>query len=537
MSFEEFGLSPEILSGLADVRIDKPTPLQNDVIPSALQGKDILVKNEAEEEGVFLIPALQKLTTNGEVSGTKVLILTPSIERAKHIDELIWAMGYHAQISSAPISMKGNREEQEQAVKDGAPILVANPGRLIEILNKNKLKLTDLELIVIDEAQGMENYSLVSRVKDILKQVEGRPQTLVFSKEYNKATKELADFALQDAEVIGFDVSASDASEKKGEKEEPQDSVNAESQAEEQEENAEAKEEEYVLDMAEVKRKLAEASVDVVLNPEEEKEDKQEADHKSKVTDEEPGPVPKNLEQGYIHVPPRAKISTLLAHLDDNLSDRIVVFAASKRTTDRLFRIIRKKGWGVVSINEGLNEGTYNERFQRFTSGDMKILLVGGISATDVEIEFANQVINYDVPSEVEEYKYRAELVGRGKASRMISLVSKMDRDDINKIVEEVGFSPTEIPLPKEVKEKKKSKGKKDDRKKKSGKKKSNKKKNNEDSRRRKRRKPQKAKKNKKGGLPLPTYDGLSGGREGKGKRPAPNDNSGAFGWIKKLFK
>ena len=143
------------------------------------------------------------------------------------------------------------------------------------------------------------------------------------------------------------------------------------------------------------------------------------------------------------------------------------------------------------------------------------------------DVEDISHVINYDVPNEVDEYKYRAELVGSGKAARMVSLVSKMDKDDIDEIVKKVGYAPTEIPLPEEVKEKKGRS------KKRSGSnKKNHKKKNNQD---RKRRKPKKEK--KPNGLPRPSYEGLSGGKEGKkGKRPSPGSEDGAFGWIKKLF-
>ncbi len=523
MSFEEFGLSPELLSGLADVRIEEPTPLQNEVIPPALQGKHMLVKHEAGDDGVFLIPALQKLTTNGEVTGTRVLILTPSIERAKEIDEKVWAMGYHAQISSAALSMKGNRDEQEQAIKDGAPVVVANPGRLIEILEKNKLKLSRVDLVIIDEAHGMDNYNLVSRVKDIMEYVESSPQTLIFSESNNKPAQQLSDLLLKDPQVIGFDESnVETVSEKSDENKE--EGSKAESQPVEQED--------FELNQAEVNRKLAEASVSVVLNPEEKKEAEnqdKESSNQVSASDEDPE-VPEDLTQAYIYVPPRAKISTLLAHLEKTLTDKIVVFAASKRTTDRLFRIIRKKGWGVVSINEGLKEEYYNERFGKFTSGEMKILLVGGLSATEVDLNEVKQVINYDVPDEVEEYKYRAELVGNGKAARMVSLVSKMDKDDIDEIVKKVGYAPTEIPLPKEVKEKKKK-----------GSKKSNN--NGQDSKsekrdRKRRKKPKKEKQTGESGLPRPSYDGLSGGKEGKGKkkRPSPSSSDGAFGWIKKLF-
>ncbi|MAO65464.1 MAG: hypothetical protein CL666_10735 [Balneola sp.] len=526
MSFEEFGLSPELMSGLADVRIKEPTPLQNEVIPPALQGKHLLVKHEAGDDGVFLIPALQKLTTNGEVSGTRVLILTPSVERVKELDETVWAMGYHAQISSAALSMKGIRTEQEQAMKDGAPVVIANPGRLIEILENHKLTLPHVDLIIIDEAHGMENYNLVSRVKDIMQKVEGDPQVLIFSKSNNKAAQQLSSDLLKNPQVIGFDDDAVSES-----KEEAKSEPEAKKEEPEADTNDQA-DEEFELDQEEVNRKLAEASVSVVLNPEEKEEaEEKKAEQQAPADEEEPEPVPEDLKQAYIYVPPRAKISTLLAHLEKTLTDKIVVFAASKRTTDRLFRIIRKKGWGVVSINKGLKQEYYDERFGKFTSGDMKILLVGGLSATEVELDEVKQVINYDVPNEVEEYKYRAELVGRGKAARIVSLVSKMDKDDIDEIVKKVGYAPTELPLPEEVKEKK-SRGKNNNKSNKS----SGKKKNNNKKREKKRRQPKKEKQSN--GLPRPTYDGLSGGKEGdeNGKRPTPSSSDGAFGWIKKLF-
>jgi len=230
LSFEEFGLSPELMSGLADVRIEEPTPLQNEVIPPALQGNHLLVKHEAGDDGVFLIPALQKLTTNGEVTGTRVLILTPSIERVKEIDETVWAMGYHAQISSAALSMKGIRTEQEAAIKDGAPVVVANPGRLIEILENHKLTLSHVDLVIIDEAHGMENYNLVSRVKDIMQLVESDPQVLIFSKSNNKATQQLSSALLKDPKVIGFDDDQIESA-KETEQQQPDDQSSSQQQA------------------------------------------------------------------------------------------------------------------------------------------------------------------------------------------------------------------------------------------------------------------------------------------------------------------
>lgn len=580
MSFEQYDLSPDLLNGLVDTRIEKPTPLQQEVIPQALEGKHLLVKNESEDNGAFLIPALQKLIANGEVSGTRILILTPSIERAKAIDEMIWAMGYHAQVSSTSLSMKGDKVAQEQAVLDGAPVIVANPGRLVDILEKTKKTFTDLECVVIDEAHNMENFSLVGRVKSIFEFIESQPQVLIFSGSMNNATKQLAENALKNPELIGFQstdieqkkaVEPAEINEEEVKEKLEQASVkvvlNPENNSEDKESNEgsskentesskkilkQVQDDEDVkpvkaaeLDQDAVNQKLEKASVKVVLNPEKkEPENKTNTDSDSekapaeklkeasvsvvlkKDQTDEPS-VPKNLEQGYINVPPRMKISTLMAHLENSKVERIVVFTASKRTADRLFRIILKKSWGVVSVDESINKETFNERFQKFTSNEMKILIVGGMSATDIEIDKVTQVINYDVPNEVEEYRYRAELVGSKKAGQMVSLVSKMDRDDIEKITNEVGYAPEEIKLPEEVKKKKK------------GKSSNNKKRNNKQSKphnktRRGSSNNKKAKKKKETadnsyGLPRPSYDGLSGGREG-------DRSGGVFGWVKKLF-
>lgn len=600
MSFDEYGLSPELLSGLADVRIEKPTSLQHEVLSAALQGKHMLVKTEAEEEGAFLIPALQKIAENGEVSGTQVLILTPSTERAKKIDELVWAMGYHAQISSALLSMKGDKSEQEEAVLDGAPVVVANPGRLVDILEKNNFQLPNLKFLVIDEAHNMENFNLVNRVKDILRFVEGEPQALIFSNQDNKATKQLADITLKSPELIGFKAEEIAESENnEAEKEETEsipkeidlekaeeklssasvkvvlkkdiveESVPEEVEKEEETETASASkpeeksdeettEEDTLVEKPELteeelkaaEEKLQKAGVKIVL-----KKDIEEAEPpKEKVTKasskKKPTPVD-GFEQGYINVPTRMKISILMSHLEEYPEDRVIVFAASKRTIDRLFRIIRKKNWSVASVSDNLDEETYQERFARFTSGEMRILLVGGIAADKVNIEDADQIINYDVPSEVEEYSYRAELVGKGKVKRIVSLVSGMDKEDIDRITNEAGFEPVELPLPKEVvekKEKKKAKAtpkakvevkkkpapKKNKKpstnnRKSSGSKPPKAKTNNRNNNRSQNNNKAKSSKGKKTELPRPNYEGLSGGREG-------NKSSGVFGWVKKLF-
>lgn len=502
MPLKKLGLSPELMSGLADLRIDELTPLQNDVISRAIQGKPMLVKNEAGDTGMFLIPALHALTSIGEISETKILILTPSAERAKLIDEAIWAMGYHAQISSASITIKGRRDEQEKILLEKPPVLVANPGSLLDVLSKTQAKLSALSLLVIDQAQEMESHNMVKKVKDVVGFVEGEPQVILLATAENSAVKQLSDLLLKDdVKRIGFDEpEVAPAEEEKLQAEE------AKSQTGE----AETKEESIIVDQKEVERKLEAASVKVVLNTEVEKAEN------SRLAESASASVSELPSHAYISVPPQAKISTLLAHLEKTLSDRIVVFTASKRTTDRLFRIIKRKGWGVVSVDPFVVEETYTERMEKFLSGDMKVLLIGGMPAGKIEVDGLKQVINYDVPAEVEEYANRAGMAG--EAAPVVSLVSKMDRENLDAIAGQMNYSLTELPLPVEVSESKNTKPK--------------------SPRKKAQPKPPKAAKkikSAKNGLPRPTYDGLSGGREGTGKRPSPSSGN-AFGWIKKLF-
>lgn len=240
--------------------------------------------------------------------------------------------------------------------------------------------------------------------------------------------------------------------------------------------------------------------------------------------------IDKSLTQYYINVPPRSKITTLMNHLDNHSADSVVIFTASRKTADRLYKILRKSDKRAVSLHSQLDSDIFKERFERFTSNNVQNLLVGEMSAADLPLEQATQVINYDVPEEVDEYKSRAGLVGDGKATRMISLVSKQDREDIDTICKSLGYAPEEIPLPKAVKQKVSSQDKKDNRasKSKSSSRNSKKKPPNKGPKK-KRQAPHKSKLNINE-LPRPTYDQLDGGRTGKTRK------KGLVGFIKNLF-
>lgn len=459
LKFDEIALSSNIMSGLKDVHYTELTDLQEKVIPQILEGKDALIKAEPGSDKIasFVVPALQQIDTENKEEGPAVLILTPNPKEAKEIDELVWAVGYHAQIECASVDMDSEESEQKEAMNSNVRVLVGNPGPLSDVAQKLRFVFRHVDLLVIDAADEMVNLNLQSKLTAIKRRILSDPQTLVFTKEVNEEVKELAKQYLEDPAFIS------------------------------DKESGEAP----------------------MLS--------------------EPPKVDKTLNHGYIYVPNRMKITTLLAHIDNTPTDNCVIFTASKRGTDRLYRTLRKRELKATSIHGKLSEEKRKQRLANFKNGDVQYLLVADIPAAELDITRVTQVINYDVPNNPDEYRYRANMVNSGKASRLVSLVSKQDRSDINKLESNLGKAPKELPLPEEVKKKKEQRKK--QKKKKQPKPKSNKKKHRDNGRGQKQKK--KKKKDNDLELPRPSFDKLSGGRKGGEKK---DDDSGVLGLIKKIF-
>lgn len=250
--------------------------------------------------------------------------------------------------------------------------------------------------------------------------------------------------------------------------------------------------------------------------------------------------IPKQLTQYYIKVPPRRKISTLMARLEEEGENQVLIFTASRRTADRLYRILKKNNLQAVSLGKDLDEETFADRMKRFTDQEARYLIAGELSAGDLPLDTISKIINYDVPEEVGEYKLRADLTSNEEGTRIVSLVSKQDRSDIKEIIEQLGYAPEELPLPEEVDSSKNGQQKKQDEKKgsrgKSRQKGTNKKRSGQRSSSRRSKKPRPGSVTKKAGepsgLPKPSYEKLSGGRSGEKK----TESKGVLGFFKKLF-
>lgn len=186
MSFEEFHLHSAVLEGIVDLNYDEPTKIQSECIPIVLDGKDVVASSQTGtgKTGAFVIPILSKLAGNAQ-KGIRALILTPTRELAKQIDEQIVALGYHTGVTSVTVYGGGTPDDwnrQEKALyQESVNIVVATPGRLIDHMKIKPVDFSKLDYFVLDEADRMLDMGFIPDVRTIESKLPGKRQNLLFS--------------------------------------------------------------------------------------------------------------------------------------------------------------------------------------------------------------------------------------------------------------------------------------------------------------------------------------------------------------------
>jgi ATP-dependent RNA helicase RhlE len=182
LPFSQFGLHPELLRGVREMGFTRPTPIQADAIPPAVQGRDVLAcaMTGSGKTAAFLLPILNHLI--GKKRGvTRALVLTPTRELAAQIQEHAKALTIHTPLSSAAVFGGVSMGPQEHAFRTGADILIATPGRLLDHFRFPYAKLDHLEILVLDEADRMLDMGFLPDIRRVLKHVPAKRQTLFFS--------------------------------------------------------------------------------------------------------------------------------------------------------------------------------------------------------------------------------------------------------------------------------------------------------------------------------------------------------------------
>jgi len=184
MSFTSFDLHPDLLRAVDALGYTLPTPIQKDAIPPAIAGRDVFAcaMTGSGKTAAFMLPILQRLLTRPAANnGTRVLVLAPTRELAAQIDEQRRALGRFTRIGGAVVVGGMSMGPQETALRRGAEVLVATPGRLLDHLQRGTARLGLIETLVLDEADRMLDMGFLPDIRRILKYVPVARQTLLFS--------------------------------------------------------------------------------------------------------------------------------------------------------------------------------------------------------------------------------------------------------------------------------------------------------------------------------------------------------------------
>ncbi|MCP3894400.1 MULTISPECIES: DEAD/DEAH box helicase [Bacteroides] len=183
MTFEKLNVIEPIVKALQQEGYTSPTPIQEQSIPILLQGKDLLgcAQTGTGKTAAFSIPILQKLYKTDHRKGIKALILTPTRELAIQIGESFEAYGKHTGLKHTVIFGGVGQKPQTDALRNGVQILIATPGRLLDLITQGFVTLKTLEFFVLDEADRMLDMGFIHDIKRILKLIPEKRQTLFFS--------------------------------------------------------------------------------------------------------------------------------------------------------------------------------------------------------------------------------------------------------------------------------------------------------------------------------------------------------------------
>ena len=181
MSFEKFGFHPEIMAGIHASNYINPTPIQEQAIPPVLAGRDVmgLAQTGTGKTAAFALPILQRLR-KGEGKRGRALILAPTRELAAQIHDAIRTLGQKTRVSSMTLYGGVNIRPQIALLKRGVDVVVACPGRLLDHMAQRTIHLSNLEVLVLDEADEMFDMGFLPDIRRILQHLPRRRQTLLF---------------------------------------------------------------------------------------------------------------------------------------------------------------------------------------------------------------------------------------------------------------------------------------------------------------------------------------------------------------------
>jgi ATP-dependent RNA helicase RhlE len=206
MNFETFNFHPSVMAGVRALGYSVPTPIQLQAIPPIMQGRDIIgmAQTGTGKTAAFVLPILQRLQQNPQ-GRIRALVISPTRELAEQTCTVINQLGSKTGLQSVSIYGGVSMEEQIRGLRSRAEIIVACPGRLLDHLWKGTISLSDLEILVIDEADRMFDMGFLPDIRNILACILHKHQTLLFAATMPAGIRRLAREILHDPATIQID--------------------------------------------------------------------------------------------------------------------------------------------------------------------------------------------------------------------------------------------------------------------------------------------------------------------------------------------
>jgi ATP-dependent RNA helicase RhlE len=196
MKFSDLGLCQSLLDAVSAKGYDTPSPIQAKAIPAILEGKDVMAAAQTGtgKTAGFTLPILENLSkgTHAKYNQARVLVLTPTRELAAQVGESVKTYGQNLPLRSAVVFGGVKINPQMQKLRGGVDVLVATPGRLLDLYSQNAVKFDHLEVLVLDEADRMLDMGFIHDIRKIIKLLPQQRQNLMFSATFSKDIRQLA---------------------------------------------------------------------------------------------------------------------------------------------------------------------------------------------------------------------------------------------------------------------------------------------------------------------------------------------------------
>jgi ATP-dependent RNA helicase RhlE len=203
MRFDELGLKPAFLRACESAGYTEPTPIQERAIPVLLTGADLIgcAETGTGKTAAFLLPTLQRMSERKR-PGVRVLVLAPTRELVSQINESYRTLAPKGSVRCAAVIGGASMSRQTDALRKGAGVVVATPGRLLDHLERGSVDLSHVEVLVLDEADRMLDMGFLPQIRRILAEIPRERQTLLFSATMSESIEQLARSTMKSPELI-----------------------------------------------------------------------------------------------------------------------------------------------------------------------------------------------------------------------------------------------------------------------------------------------------------------------------------------------